>query len=314
MIQRKEARMAGPNWASIGTLPTGGSNWVPHVAQTIDGHLEVFTLDSQGALWHTRQITPNGHWNPWALVAHPPTNQVGADSQLETTVNADGRLEVFTFDGEGRLWHIWQTSSGGSWSQWASLGDLFGPMHEPVVMFNVAKNADGHLELFTFGNDGALWHSWQLQPGEEWSPWASLAHPPNIQLGGAPVVGTNADGRLEVFSFDGEGCLWHIWQSSSGAGWSQWTSLGNPFAGATRDLFTFSVVKNADGHLELFTSGKDGVRHIWQQISGGSWSSWTQFDTPAGLSMQASDLTTGQEADGRLMVFFRDSSGEIWYT
>src|SRR6266480_7686729 len=77
MIQRKEARMAGPNWASIGTLPTGGSNWVPHVAQTIDGHLEVFTLDSQGALWHTRQITPNGHWNPWALVAHPPTNQVG---------------------------------------------------------------------------------------------------------------------------------------------------------------------------------------------------------------------------------------------
>src|SRR6266513_6244938 len=158
MIQRKEARMAGPNWASIGTLPTGGSNWVPHVAQTIDGHLEVFTLDSQGALWHTRQITPNGHWNPWALVAHPPTNQVGADSPLGTTVNADGRLEVFTFDGKGGLWHI------------------------------------------------------------------------------------------------------------------------------------------------------------WQQISGGSWSSWTQFDTPAGLSMQASDLTTGQEADGRLMVFFRDSSGALWCT
>src|SRR5205814_3925263 len=123
-------------------------------------------------------------------------------------------------------------------------------------------NADGHLELFTFGNDGALWHSWQLDPGGEWSLWASLAHPPNIPLGGDPVVGTNADGRLEVFSFDPQGGLWHIWQSSSEAGWSQWTSMGNPFAGATRDLSPFSVVKNADARLELFTAGQNGVRQI----------------------------------------------------
>ena len=253
--------MAGPNWASIGSLPTGGSNWVPHVTQTIDGHLEVFTLDSQGALWHTRQITPNGHWNPWALVAHPPTNQVGADSQLETTVNADGRLEVFTFDAQGGLWHIWQSSSGAGWSQWTSLGNPFAGATRDLFIFSVVKNADGRLELFTSGKDGVL-HIWQIAPNGTWSSWASLAHPPNVQLGGAPVVGTNADGRLEVFSFDPQGTYWHT----------------------------------------------------WQQVSGGSWSPWTQFDTPAGLSVQASDLTTGQEADGRLMVFFRDSSGALWYT
>jgi hypothetical protein len=76
------------------------------------------------------------------------------------------------------------------------------------------------------------------------------------------VVGTNADGRLEVFAFDPQGAYWHT----------------------------------------------------WQQVSGGSWSPWTQFDTPADVSIQASDLTTGQEADGRLVVFFRDSSGVLWYT
>ncbi|HYX48875.1 MAG TPA: hypothetical protein VE843_03995, partial [Ktedonobacteraceae bacterium] len=172
MIQQKEARMAWPNWTSIGNLPTGDLNWVPHVAKSNDGHLEVFTLDSQGALWHARQIAPNGHWKTWTLVAHPPNNQVGADSQLETTVNADGQLEVFTFDSQGDLWHSWQTSHGTDWSQWASLGNVIETMHESAGMFNVAKNADGHLELFTFGNDGALWHSWQLYPGEEWSPWA----------------------------------------------------------------------------------------------------------------------------------------------
>ena len=66
---------------------------------------------------------------------------------------------------------------------------------------------------------------------------------------------------------------------------------------------------NADGRLEVFSFDPQGAYwHIWQEVSG-SWSPWTPFDTPAGLSMQASDLTTGQEADGRLVVFLRDSSG-----
>jgi hypothetical protein len=356
--------MAWPNWTSIDNLPTEGLNWVPHVQQATDGHLEVFTLDSQGAIWHTRQIAPNGHWNPWTLVAHPPNNQVSADSQMETIVNDDGLLEIFIFDAQGGTWNIWQTSHGSGWSQWASLGNPFGTTQEPV-RFNVARNADGHLELFALGNDGALWHSWQLEPGGEWSLWASLAHPPNIQLGLGPVVATNADGRLEVFSLEGEGDLWHIWQSAYEAGWSQWTSLGNPFAGTRREQFNFNVIRDADDRLELFTSGKDTVQHIWQvapnstwsswaslphppelqlvgkpvvgtntdgrlevfscdpqsaywhtskKASGGSWSPWTRFDTPEGVSIQGSELATGQEADGRLVVFFRDSNGVLWYT
>src|SRR5260370_39228577 len=118
-----------------------------------------------------------------------------------------------------------------------------------VFRFSVAKNADGRLELFTPSPDGVL-HSWQIAPNGTWSLWSSLAHPPNIQLGKGPVVGTNADGRLEVFSFGTQGAYWHI----------------------------------------------------WQQVSGGSWSPWTQFDTPTNLDVQSSDLTTGQDADGRLVV------------
>src|SRR5205814_9086753 len=111
------------------------------------------------------------------------------------------------------------------------------------------------------GVDGVL-HSCQNAPEGTWSSWPSLTNPPNTQLVRNPVVGTNADERLEVFSCDHQGAYWHT----------------------------------------------------WQQVGGGSWSPWTQFDTPAGVSMQASDLTTGQDADGRLVVFFRDSSGVLWYT
>ena len=230
----------------------------------------------------------------------------------------------------------------------------------------MARNADDHLELFTIDTDGALWHSWQLDPGGEWSLWASLAQPPGIQLAGKPVVGTNADGRLEIFARDPQGELWHIWQSSSEAGWSEWTALENPFTRTTQDQYNISLVKAADGCLQLFTSGKDAVQYIWQVAPNGSWSSWallpyppdiqlvgkpvvgtnadgslevfccdpqgaywhtskkasgegswsdwTSFDTPEGASMQGSYLTTGLEADGYLMVFFRDSNGVLWYS
>jgi hypothetical protein len=41
---------------------------------------------------------------------------------IEVGQNADGRLEVFACGGNGGLWHIWQTTPGGGWSSWASLG------------------------------------------------------------------------------------------------------------------------------------------------------------------------------------------------
>ena len=59
-------------------------------------------------------------------------------------------------------------------------------------------------------------------------------------LGGvifAPVVGNNADGRLEVFVRGTDGALWHIWQTAPNNGWSGWASLGagsrgrSPWAG-----------------------------------------------------------------------------------
>ena len=35
--------------------------------------------------------------------------------------NADGRLEVMLTGSDGNLWHIWQTTPGGTWGTWATL-------------------------------------------------------------------------------------------------------------------------------------------------------------------------------------------------
>ena len=167
--------MVQANWTSLGSPPSVNLIVSPHVVQTIDGRLEVFALDSQQALWNTGQSAPNGTWNPWASVAGPPNMKVGEGPVVGT--NADGRLEVFTLDAQGGLWHIWQTSPGGGWSQWVSLGDPFAKAPLDLPTFTLARNGDGRLEVFTADQDG-FDHSWQTTPnGGTWSPWALLCSP-----------------------------------------------------------------------------------------------------------------------------------------
>src|ERR1700732_1952053 len=95
--------------------------------------------------------------------------------------------------------------------------------------------------------------------------------------GGAPAVGRNADGRLEVFA-EGPGTsgpeLAHVWQDpASATGWSGWGSLGAP---AAPFLWSPGVGSNVDGRLEAFARvglmSSGGLWHIWQSAPNNGWS------------------------------------------
>ncbi len=89
------------------------------------------------------------------------------------------------------------------------------------------KNADGRLEVFVRGSDGALNHIWQTAPNNGWSDWETLGIPhPDFRsqdgqfsygtLTTTPSVNLSADGRLEVFAVGRRDIyhadLVHIWQ------------------------------------------------------------------------------------------------------
>jgi hypothetical protein len=83
------------------------------------------------------------------------------------------------------------------------------------------SNADGRLEAFAIGSDGALWHRSQTAANGNWGPWQSLSgYVKQIN------VGRNADGRLEVFGIGSDNALWHIAQSSANGAFGGWQSLG----------------------------------------------------------------------------------------
>jgi hypothetical protein len=159
------------------------------------------------------------------------------------------------------VWHIWQVSPNGGWSDWQSLGK---PAHTKLSNPFVGENADGHLEVFALGG-GVFCNIWQEASSntgwrhEGWNEKKRFSDSVEITW---LEVALNREAKLEVLGLGTDGALWHSWQEAPA--WSEWHSLGTPSAKISpSDKLT--VGRNQDGRLEAFLMGQDGaVWQIWQ--------------------------------------------------
>ena len=85
---------------------------------------------------------------------------------------------------------------------------------DPSTYFQLISDGKAFVEfVLAFGDDGALWHAWQIDVTPFWSRWESLGSPPaRIRAADRLTIGTNQDRRLEVFVVGQDGAVWHIWQ------------------------------------------------------------------------------------------------------
>ena len=208
---------------------------------------------------------------------------------IRAILDPAGRLNVFVIGNDGSVWRNWQSTPGGAWAGWASLGGV-------VDMLTVGQNQDGRLEVFARGLDNGVWHTWETTPGGSWSGWYSM--------GGwidRLTVGKNLDGRLELFVRGSDQSVYHNWQTAPNNGWSGWVGMGGWI-----DLL--EVSSNADGRLEIFARGADrGLWHMWQTAPNNGWSGWSP------LGGWIDRLTVGQNGDGRLEVFARGADQAVWH-
>jgi hypothetical protein len=299
-------------WASL-NWPAKVSVSSFDVGRNADGRLEIFISGSDGTLWHTWQTTAGGSWNnPWFSLG-PLWQGVAAGGIIDVAMNIDGRLEVFTPASDGTFWHIGQIAPNGTWSSWSSLGmesslGMLDNLRFPVT----GRNADGRLEVFSVSSDGMYWHIGQIAPNGTWSSWLSMAQPstPFGPSAAPPVVGQNADGRLEVFTGALDGAIWHTSQTSPNGTWNSWSSLSWPTNTRLGPLFT--VGRNADGRLELLATGDDGALwHSVQTSPGGSWSTWDSLGAPPNTSPFSGPFVA-ENTDGRLEAF-AVASGTLWH-
>jgi hypothetical protein len=303
--------MTQTNWTSLGK-PTVTIKSSPFVGQNTGGRLEVFTIGFDGTLWHIWQTIPDKSWSNWDPLNKPPNTNVLTMPGVGK--NADGRLEVFTIGSDRALWHIWQISPGqGPWSNWFSSGQPTASIANTQFPPFIAQDADGRLEAFTIGTDGALWHIYQLALNGTWSNWTPRGKPPNLNAVNSPIVRQNVDGRLEAFTIGSDGALWHVWQTTPNGLWSNWFSSGQPTASVRNTSPSLAVSRNFDGRLEAFTIGSDGALwHIWQTAPNGTWSNWASLGLPKAVSITSPPIVE-KNKDGHLEVLVRGHDGALWH-
>jgi len=168
-------------------------------------------MGRDNALWHIWQVAPNIGWSLWESLGKPEGRDLSDPLVQE---NADGHLEVFA-PGNGAFCNRWQEAPNSS--IWRHQGWNEKPQPKPEVKLTwleAALNFERRLEVLALGNDGALWHAWQIDQAPNWSLWHSLGSPPaKIREADRLTIGTNQDGRLEVFVVGQDGAVWHIWQT-----------------------------------------------------------------------------------------------------
>jgi acylphosphatase len=312
----------GDLWHNVQSAPNGswgswrsvvssnpGISAPPRVGYNQDGRMEVYGLQSGGVLWHVWQTAVNGGWSDGGTLGAPSGGIIGG---VTVANNQDGRIEIFAVGSDHQLHHVWQTSPNNGWNGWDSLGAP-GPgisIGDPRVI----QNADGRLEVFLLADDQNIWHIWQTSANNGWSGWASLGGPAVSISNGAPFVGNNADGRIEVFVTGTDGGIYHIWQTSPSNGWGTWAQLQAPLAGIQLDGLG-GVSNNEDGRFQLFFIGSDGALWTLAQTSpSNGWGAVRFLDgVPPGQALNGEQIpASGLNANGNLAAFVAGADGDIW--
>lgn len=224
------------SWLSFG----GAFLYAPTMALSADGRQELFAVGKNGVLYHRYETVVSYELETWTTqwLSHgtPPGTLLTGKPAM--AANADGRLELFVAGTDGNLYQIAQTAPSNGWTNWSAFGAPAGVKlaSSPAVK---ASN-DGRLELFVVGDDGALYHIWQVAVNNAWSPWFSHGNPP-AGLSGSPTLGVHVtspwgvefpppptDLRLVVFVGALDGNLYHLWQVAPNNGWGNWVLHGHP--------------------------------------------------------------------------------------
>jgi hypothetical protein len=187
-IGKTAANSDWSDWTSHGS-PSGvsfGSDSTPVVAHSADGHLELFIVGNDGRLWQMGQSVPNGGWSAWRP-HEAPSGIKFLRLRPAVASGQDRQLEVFVVGDDASLWHLRQTGPDDVSPQWFSRGApaVAGLVGSPAV----AADADGGMQLFVMGTDGALWQLSHTGPSGRWSHWSSHGAPAGTSLLAAITTG-----------------------------------------------------------------------------------------------------------------------------
>jgi hypothetical protein len=285
-------RRQGPGNSDIWEpwYPLGGDADDPSTITDAKGCIYLFVRDSNCSnLLFKKQMEPDS--SDWQ------EDWLSLDKRIEGTPSLerdnDGCISLFVLLPSGEINVKKQKEPNSTeWEDWYSLGAPPPPengtsrLPAGAKLPKVISNADGSLELFVLGSEGALWHRRQKVPtSNNWYDWHSLKG----KLESQPAVEKNKDGSLQVFVRGTDGTLWFRKQSTPNSDqWDNWHSLSAPLIpdnesennhniGIGKGIEFPYVVSTQDGTLEVFVR-HGGEKTVWHSTHDSSnWSLWEQL-------------------------------------
>jgi hypothetical protein len=119
------------------------------------------------------------------------------------------------------------------------------------------------------------------------------------------AVGTNQDGRLEIFYTGFHSQLYHNWQVST-ADTTQWNGETRFPGNSARQI---TAVTNQDGRLEIFYVGTNGdLYHNWQAEPGGNWLGEVHYAGDSALQ-----VVSAINNDGRLEICYIGTNNDLYH-
>jgi pimeloyl-ACP methyl ester carboxylesterase len=198
------------------------------------------------------------------------------------------------------------------WTDWMSLGGS--STSDPTV----GIQEDGRLDVFTLNRDSRVQHITQTRPGGGWGSWTNMDRglDDDDRFLKGIAVGTNQDGRLEVFAtLADHNWLAHVWQSEANGAWENWAkgdAISQLIGRATSGVTLAERVGDGPSRLLLAIACRDNDRiHVRGQNRLGSW--WMSgFDLGQEEVRFVGKPAAALNQARLLQIFARDSSGELW--
>ena len=251
---KRQASAGSGSWSAWTSL-TGTLVEEPVIARNLNGRLTAFGIGSDRALYINHQSSSTT-WTGWLRLGGSFASHVAVGT------NKDGRLEVFGRGTDNTLWRSNQTAVNvASWTTPMSMGGVLSS--DPAV----GRDNNGFLNVFLVGTGGRFF---RLQQGA--TNWGTFIEMMGVTATSAPSVGTNADGRLEVYVRRQDNAMAHAWHTTTAAtAWSAWGSLGGVLSAAP------SAGRNANNRIEVFVrNDRQGAHRIWQHTTTG-WTNWVEM-------------------------------------
>lgn len=206
-----------------GFAPIGGTTAEsPALVAPFEGRLEAYAVGIGDRALYFRYME-GGSWRGWSSLGTPPGLTC---TSSPAAVSWYGFMSGFVRASDGAFWQVrWQD---GGWQPWRSLGGVLdsGPA--------ACKIADGIIQVFGRGMDGAIWTN---RFEGDWRGWGRVSAPPVALTPDAPAA-VVSEGVVYVFAKAGD----YIWRLRVDTG--EWTRIYHDAAPDSRQLTDAILEKN----------------------------------------------------------------------